>query len=287
MHITPSGKALGADISGVSLAAAAHDPDAIATIRQALLDHLVLRFRGQDLTDPDLMAFAGAFGDLDLAPINPYGNKPYLPDFPKVGVISNIVVDGRPQGSLGSGESKWHSDMTYKADPPMGCVLYALEVPAEGGNTGFANMYAAYAALPEHLKRAVQGRSAKHDSSINSAGQTRHGFKDAYDDPADIPGAVHPLVRRHPETGRPALFLGRRRNSYVIGMDKAGSDALLDELWAFATRPEFTWTQEWRVRDVLMWDNRATLHRRDAIDPAKPRMMHRAQIRDAAPVTAA
>lgn len=287
MHITPSGMALGADVSGIGLTRVAADPAAVAAIRQALLDHLVLRFRGQDLGDADLMAFAGAFGELDKAPINPYGNKPYLPDFPMIGVISNVVVGGRPQGSLGSGESRWHTDMSYKADPPMGCVLYALEVPAEGGNTGFANMYRAYAELPDELKRAVEGRSAKHDSSMNSAGQTRHGFKDAYDDPAEIPGAVHPLVRRHPETGRPALFLGRRRNSYVIGMDKAESDALLDALWAFATQPRFTWTQVWQARDVLMWDNRATLHRRDAIDPAKPRMMHRAQIRDAAPVAAA
>lgn len=233
------------------------------------------------------MAFSGAFGVLDRAPVNPYGNTPYLPDFPNIGVISNIVIDGKPQGSLGSGESRWHTDMSYNDNPPMGSVLYALAIPDEGGETSFANMYLAYERLPDDLKRAVEGRSAKHDSSVNSAGQTRHGFKSAYDDPAEIPGAVHPLVRRHPETGRPALFLGRRRNSYVLGLTKDESDALLDRLWDFATQPDFTWTQQWRVHDVLMWDNRATLHKRAALDPAKPRMMHRAQIRDSAPVTAA
>jgi len=275
------GEALGAEVTGTDLSAAV-DAATFAAIRRAWLEHLVLRFRGQSLTDPQLLAFSCQFGALDPPGPNPYG-KPFLPAHREINVISNIVSEGVPIGGLGDGEAIWHADMTYIENPPQAALLYALELPAAGGDTYWANMYLAYEALPERLKQAIAGRSAVHDATYNSAGMMRKGMREITD-PREAPGARHPLVRVHPETGRKCLFLGRRRNSYVLGLPLDESDALLDELWAQATRPELTLRQQWQVGDLLIWDNRATLHRRDAFDPSARRLMHRTQIKGNWPI---
>lgn len=267
---------LGAEVAGVDLSRPV--PAAMfAEIRKAWLEHLVLRFRGQRLSDPELIAFSRLFGELDPPGPNPYG-KPFLPEFPEVNVISNIKVDGTPIGGLGDGEAIWHADMTYVEKPPMAAILHALELPPSGGDTYWANMYLAYESLPPRLRQRIEGRAAIHDATYNSAGLMRKGYKDVTD-PREAPGARHPLVRRHPETGRPCLFLGRRRNSYIVGMPLPESEALLDELWAHATQPRFAFRQQWSVGDVLIWDNRCTLHRRDSFDAGARRLMHRTQIK--------
>lgn len=271
------GEALGAEVSGVDLARPLA-PELFAQIRQAWLDHLVIRFREQALSDPQLLAFSRLFGDLDPPGPNPYG-KPFLPEHPEMNVISNIKTDGIPIGGLGDGEAIWHADMTYVETPPMAAMLYALEVPSEGGDTFWANMYLAYDTMPAKLKGAIEGRLAVHDATYNSAGMRRKGYKDITD-PREAPGARHPLVRVHAETGRKCLFLGRRRNSTIVGVPLAESEALLDELWAHATQPQFTFRQRWRVGDLLLWDNRCTLHRRDSFDAGARRLMHRTQIRE-------
>ena len=277
IHVTKLGKALGAEISGVDLARPLSE-EILTTIRKAWLEHLVLRWRGQKLSDPQLMAFSRFFGELDPPGPNPYG-KPFLPEHPEMNVISNIKAqDGVPIGGLGDGEAIWHADMTYVENPPMGAVLHALQVPPSGGDTYWANMYLAYETLPATLKKRIEGRSAIHDATYNSAGLMRRGYSEITD-PRKAPGAQHPLVRTHPETGRNCLFLGRRRNSYVLGLELGESEALLDELWSHATKPELTFRQQWRAGDVLMWDNRCTLHRRDAFDPSARRLMHRTQIK--------
>jgi taurine dioxygenase len=199
-------------------------------------------------------------------------------------VISNVKVAGRPIGNLGDGEATWHCDMTYVDAPPRAALLHALELPPSGGDTYWSNMYLAYETLPDDLKRAIAGRRAIHDATYNSAGLMRKGMKEVTD-PREAPGARHPLVIEHPETKRPALFLGRRRNSYILGLELADSDALLDRLWAHATRPELTFRQVWQPHDLVIWDNRCTLHRRDAFDPASRRLMHRTQVKGA-PVVA-
>ena len=250
---------------------------AFAEIRAAWLEHLVLRFRDQSLSDPQLKAFSALFGELDPPGPNPYG-KPFLPDHPEMNVISNIKVDGKPIGGLGDGEAIWHADMTYVERPPMAAILHALELPPSGGDTYWANMYLAYETLPADMKARIAGRRAVHDATYNSAGQMRKGYSDVTD-PRRAPGARHPLVSTHPETGRQCLFLGRRRNSYIEGLELAESEELLDALWAHATQPRFTFRQEWRVGDVVIWDNRCTLHRRDAFDPAARRLLHRTQIK--------
>jgi taurine dioxygenase len=183
-----------------------------------------------------------------------------------------------PIGGLGDGEAIWHADMTYVEQPPMGAILYALEIPPSGGDTYWANQCLACEALPADLARRIEGRRAVHDATYNSAGIKRKGYEDVTD-PRKAPGARHELVRTHPETGRKLLFLGRRRNSYVEGLELAESEALLDALWAHATQARFVFRQEWRVGDVIVWDNRCTLHRRDPFDPAARRLMHRTQIK--------
>ena len=269
-------EALGAEVSGVDLSRSLA-AGTFAEIRKAWLDHLVLRFRGQTLSDPQLMAFSELFGELDPPGPNPYG-KPFLPEHPEMNVISNIKVEGAPIGGLGDGEAIWHADMTYVDSPPMAAILHALEVPPSGGDTYWANMYSAYQKLPANLKKRIEGRKAVHDATYNSAGVMRKGYQEVTD-PRKAPGAQHALIRTHPETGRPCLFLGRRRNSYIVGMELDESEALLDQLWAHATQAEFTFRQQWRVGDVLIWDNRCTLHRRDSFDPSARRLMHRTQIK--------
>jgi alpha-ketoglutarate-dependent taurine dioxygenase len=284
MRVTKLGDALGAEIGGVDLSGPLAAPT-IAAMRKAWLDHLVIRVRDQKLSDPQLIAFTKLFGELDPPGPNPYG-KPFLPEHPEMNVISNIKAgDGAPIGGLGDSEAIWHADMTYVENPPIGAILYALEIPPSGGDTYWANMFLAYETLPAALRKRIEGRKAIHDATYNSAGVMRKGYTEVVD-PRKAPGMHHALVRTHPETGRKCLFLGRRRNSFIVGLELGESEALLDKLWAHATRPEFTFRQQWRVGDVLMWDNRCTLHRRDAFDPAARRLMHRTQIKNTEPVGA-
>lgn len=274
--VIPTGAALGADVTGMDLMKPL-DVAAFKAIEAAWHQHLVLRFRGQQLDDPGLLAFARRFGDLDQAPVHAVGDTDVDP-YPEITVMSNIKVNGKPIGNLGHYEAEWHTDMSYNEKTPIGSLLYSLEVPPEGGDTGFSNMYAAFETLPPELKRAMIGKSCKHDSSRTSVGDLRKGFKDATD-PRDAPGTVHPIVRTHPATRRNALFLGRRRNAYIVGLPLAESEDLLNRLWAHASKPEFAWYQRWKVGDLVMWDNRCTMHRRDAFDPESRRLMHRTQIK--------
>ena len=274
--VVPTGAALGADVVGVDLMKPL-DGATFKAMEAAWHQHLVLRFRDQRLDDPGLLAFARRFGDLDQAPVHAVGDTDVDP-FPEITVMSNIKVNGKPIGNLGHYEAEWHTDMSYNEKTPIGSLLYSLEVPPEGGDTGFSNMYRAFETLPPDLKRAIIGRSCKHDSSRTSVGDLRKGFKDVTD-PREAPGAVHSIVRTHPATRRNALFLGRRRNACIVGLPLAESEDLLNRLWSHAGKPEFAWYQKWKVGDLVMWDNRCTMHRRDSFDPESRRLMHRTQIK--------
>jgi taurine dioxygenase len=266
---------LGAEIRDIDLRVL--DDAIFKAIHQAWLDNLVLLFRGQLLTDAELIAFSRRFGDLDLAPVQETGRR-FVDGLPELYVVSNVLKDGEPIGSLGAGEAVWHTDMSYLPRPPKASMLYALEIPPVGGDTEFINMYAVYDALPDRLKQGIAGFRIKHDGTYNSGGYVRQGVTPS-DDPRLSPGAYHPLVCTHPETGRHMLYLGRRRNAYIEGLELHASEALLDELWAYTDDPEFTWRNAWQVGDLVLWDNRCTMHRRDAFDPAARRIMHRTQIR--------
>ena len=224
--IQPTGGALAADVHGVDLSKPLSDA-AFGRIAQAWAEHLVLRFSGQKLDDPTLMKFSARFGELDRVPVAAANFDRTDSGLVKeaqewVAVISSVVKDGKPVGGLGSYELVWHTDMSYNPLPPRASLLYALEVPADGGNTGFLNMYAAYE--------------------------------------------------------RKALFLGRRPGAYIHGLSVEESERLLDAVWAHATQERFAWYQKWRAGDLVMWDNRCVMHRRDAFDESLRRLMHRTQI---------
>jgi taurine dioxygenase len=273
--VVPTDRGCGAEVRGVDLRKI--DNAGFAALHRAWLDNLVILVRDQDLSDADLIAFSRRFGDLDWAPIQETGRR-FVEGMPELYVVSNVIENGEPIGSLGHGEAVWHTDMSYVEQPPKASILYALEVPPVGGNTSFVNMYAVYDALPDVLKARIAGLRVKHDGTYNSGGYVRQGVVPS-DDPREAPGALHPLVYVHPETGRPALYLGRRRNAYVEGLALLDSEALLDELWSLVERPEFSWTHSWRVGDAVLWDNRCTMHRREPFDSDTRRVMHRTQIK--------
>jgi taurine dioxygenase len=273
--IIPSGHALGAEIQGLDLKnIGAAD---FELIHRAWLDHLVVLFRGQLLSDDDLIGFSRMFGDLDWAPVQETGRR-FVEGHPEIYVVSNVIEKGTPIGSLGAGEAVWHTDMSYQEIPPKASMLYALAVPPEGGNTYFCNMYAAYDSLPGALPEQISGLTLKHDATYNSGGYLRQGAA-AVDDPRTSAGVYHALITKHPETGRRALYLGRRRNAYIGGLPLEQSEALLDQLWQYATRDQLTWYNQWQAGDVVLWDNRCTMHRRDAFDPTARRILHRTQIK--------
>jgi taurine dioxygenase len=275
IDIVPTGGGLGAEIRGLDLRDL--DDTLFSTLRRAWLDNLVLLFRGQQFSPAELIAFSQRFGELDLAPIQETGRR-YVEGLPELYVVSNVIKDGEPIGSLGSGEANWHTDMSYLEQPPMASLLYAIEVPQSGGNTEFINMYSLYEVLPQHLKRRIDSLRIKHDGTYNSGGYIRQGIEPV-DDPRLSQGAFHPLVCTHPETGRKVLYLGRRRNAYIEGLGLAESETLLDELWSYTDRPELIWQNIWSVGDLVLWDNRCTMHRRDAFDPKSRRIMYRTQVR--------
>jgi len=284
-------KDIAAEICGVDLSQPMSDA-AFAKIYAAWLAHLVLLFRDQDLADPQIIAFSRRFGELDLAPIQGHG-RAFVEGLPEMFVISNVVEDGRPIGSLGDGECLWHTDMAYTEMPPKASCLYSLEVPDGEGDTGFLNMYKAYETLPAALREKIEGQSIKHESKYTLDGLDREEggeplalvkARGAFD-PSTLPGVSHPIIRTHPETGRKALYIGRRQNTYIDGLTVEESDDLLDAVWAHVAKiGQTTWHHRWRPGDLVIWDNRCAMHRRDEFPPTSRRIMHRTQVKsDASP----
>ena len=244
----------------------------------AWLQYGVLRIRNQDLDDEQLQAFSQRFGPLEEAPFGrmPEAEKAKIKNR-FVTTLSNIKVDGKPIGGLGNDEATWHSDMTYSETPPPASLLLGIEIPDQGGDTHFADQRAALAALPAALRQRIESLSVKHNAAHTSVGKLRPGFE-AFDDPRDAPGAIHPMIKTHNETGKPALYLGRREWAYIPGMTVTESDDLLDALWAYVAIKENTWTQHWQPFDLIIWDNRCVMHRRDGFDQNSRRYMRRCQV---------
>jgi taurine dioxygenase len=254
----------------------------------------VLRFRGQPMTDSEHMAFTRQFGELEFNPAKliasqygietqTEGRKSNIP--PEISVISNILENGKAIGGLGDGEAFWHTDSSFVDVPPAASLLRSLECPppSAGGSTYFLNCYTAYDTLPDDTKVRIDGLTMIHAATHSSGGKAHKGFENVAD-VSKVPGARQPMVRTHPETGKKALFLGRRINAYVIGLPVDESEALLEFLWEHTSQEKFTWRQDWRVGDVVWWDNRCAMHRRDAFDPAARRLMHRTQLKGTRPV---
>ena len=261
------------------------DDDGLDRIRAALGEHLVLRFRGTGLADAGYMAFGRRLGEIVPPEAHTRTAEMTAPEFPEMSVISNIVENGIARGEAGDGELRWHTDHGFMERPAAYTMLLAREVPAEGGDTSFVSMCRAWDELPDDLRERVAGLSVKHQGSHGSTGKPRPGYADiATTDPRELPGAVHPIVRTHPESGRKALFLGRRYGSYIPPLPLEESEALLDALWAEATRDELAWTQSWQVGDLIVWDNRCTMHRRESFAGQGRRRMHRLMTQGERPV---
>jgi taurine dioxygenase len=274
-EVIPTGKALGAELRGLELSQPLA-PEGVAAVHRAWSEHGVLLFRGQRLTEDQHIAFSRQLGPIE--PPHSTSQAHFSGRYPEILVVSNIGEDGQPKDyDLGNAEAMWHTDMSYREAPPSGSALYAREIPPVGGNTCFLNMVLAYETLPPDLLRAIEGRTCVHDESRNSAGRLRPGFSHE-PDPRKTPGPRHPLVRTHPVTGRKALFLGRRPYAYIPGLALEESEALLDRLWAHATQEAFVWAHTWQVGDLVLWDNRSAMHRRDPFDMNHRRIMHRTQI---------
>ncbi|HUQ76678.1 MAG TPA: TauD/TfdA family dioxygenase [Burkholderiales bacterium] len=266
--------AVGAEVRGVDLAAVSYAQ--MHSIKRAWYRHDVLVFRNQRLSDDDLLSFSRHFGALDSPPNQGAGRKS-PPGYPQVYIVSNVLDDkGEPIGALGDGEAAWHTDMSYATVPPPASMLYALEIPPTGGDTCFCSMKAALARMPRSLVEEVRNLDIKHDGTYDSGGTVRKGLTPS-DDPRSSIGTPHPVIIAHPVSGEAALYLGRRRNAYVVGLELDESERVLDQLWSYVESAVYR--HQWAVGDLVLWDNRTTMHRRDAFDPRARRVMHRTQIK--------
>ena len=275
-NIIPVSKHIGAMVLDVDLAKI--DEKTFTVISDAFDKYNGLLFREQSLSPEQLVKFSRLFGDLDHAPQMENGQTA-VAGIPEIYIVSNIVNENKePIGSLGAGEAVWHTDMSYLPNPPDISMLYALEIPPVGGDTSLCSMAAAFNTLPDKIKTKVAQLSIKHDGTYNSGGLLRKGLR-ADNDPMTCAGQPHPIVCAHPRTKQPVLYLGRRRNAYIVGLEREESEDLLDTLWDYATLPQNSYTHRWQVGDLLMWDNRATMHRRDPFDSSARRLMQRTQIK--------
>jgi taurine dioxygenase len=271
VSVLPLSAALGAEIRGVDVTHESMDFDAILATWH---EYLVILFRNQNLSPDDQVRFARRFGAIEPRG-KPRSAEQQSADLKKTGhpdlmLVSNIRENGQPIGSLPDGEMEFHADSCYREFPTRGAFLYAMEVPSAGGDTMFLNLYKAYETLPDSLKRKIGGRKAV---NVYSYGVMRRDENES-----ELDGATrfsHPIVRTHPETGRKALFINRLMTRNIEGMDKIESRDLLDQLIAHIEQPQFIYTHRWRPGDLLLWDNRCTLHARTDFSSGERRLLRR------------
>ena len=276
MKITPIKTGFVADISDIDLTAIS-DPE-FDRLYAAWLTYGVLRVRDQAITEDELQSFSAKFGPLEEIPMGrmPESERAKIRNR-YVTQLSNIFHNGKPIGGLGNAEASWHSDMTYVETPPPASILLAIEIPATGGDTYFSDQQAALDAIPCALKTRLQTLTIKHNAAHTSIGKLRPGYE-PFDDPREAPGAIHPIIRTYSETGAQCLYLGRREWAYIPGLSLQDSETLLDEIWSYAAQPDHVWRQQWQPSDLIIWDNRRVLHRRDDFDQNARRLMKRCQV---------
>ncbi|WP_020652984.1 TauD/TfdA dioxygenase family protein [Massilia niastensis] len=252
-----AGAALGAEVLGLDLSRPLSDDD-FQRLHRAHLDHHVLVFRDQKITPAEQVAFSRRFGELQIHVLRLF----QLAGHPEVLVISNIRENGEPIG-LGDAGHYWHSDLSYKETPSLGSMLHAQELPAEGGDTLFANQHTAWDTLPGELKREVEGLQAEHSylaryEELAQRNPWRPKLSQAQID--EVVPVRHPVVRTHPETGRKALFVSEHFTTRILGVSEQRSRELLDLLFAHSVRPEFVYRHQWQPHDMVFWDNRSLQH---------------------------
>lgn len=268
--------ALGAEISGVDLTKPL-SPGTVAAIKQAWNDHLVLVFRDQEISQDEQLRFAAYFGEVGsrrkAPPKLASRAEGLLQDHEKILLVTNIKIDGEAIGAFGDGEFWFHIDSGYTARPYAYTFLLALELPSEGGNTLFANMYKAYQAVPEELKQALKGRRALHIHEYNRDRQASHAG-----DISGVPHHYHPVFITHPDTGRKSLFVDRLMTTRLEGFSDEESARLLGRLYDIGERREFIYEHVWRPGDFLMWDNRCTIHARTDFPKGERRLLRRCAV---------
>ncbi|GMV55135.1 MAG: taurine dioxygenase [Betaproteobacteria bacterium] len=264
---------LGAEITGLDLRNPL-DAATAAEIRKIWLENQVIVIRGQDITPAQQVDFGRHFGTLDDHKSLPFYR---LQDHPEIFLITNKNVGGKPSETKDTGRL-WHSDHSFTTHPTMASALYCREIPSVGGDTLFTNMYMAYDTLSDTLKRILDPLEAIHDITTYAPFRTRNQEQIAEMYRINPPVA-QPVVRVHPETGRKALYVSEALTFRFVGMTEAESRGLLEYLWRHSIRPEFTYRHQWKVGDLLMWDNRCAMHMAPAdYTPGEPRLMHRITI---------
>jgi taurine dioxygenase len=269
LSVTPLSDALGARIEGLDLSRPV-SAGTFEDILHAWYRHLVLVFPDQSLSNEQHIEFSRRFGTLEIHP----SRKHILKDYPEILLLTNRRDEDGNYVSLRDGGTVWHSDLSYMARPSLGSLLYSLDVPADGGDTEWANMYAAYEALPPALADRIQGLKAVHqfdqeaNPRLNRPPDLADGDADTHtmwskktaDVKARTPDSIHPVVRTHPETGKKALFVSRRFTIAMVDMDAAEGEALLLELFDYAERPANVYRHRWTRGELILWDNRCTTH---------------------------
>jgi len=257
-------------VQGIDLAANL-DPQTIDRLRDLWAEQGLLLFREQALDEASLVNFSRRFGELEV-----HGRKEYLSrEHPEILIVSNVREGDRSIGILGDHEVGWHHDQIYQKRPALGSLLYGVELPPSGGNTSFANLALAYEALSEPMQRRLEGLRAVQSYTF---------FNGTWSEPTSeeqrrqTPDVTHPVVRRHPHTGRKALYIDPGMTPKIVGLAEDDSRALLDQLFAWCTRADFVYDHHWRLGDTLMWDNASTMHRRGEFDPNARRIMKRTTI---------
>lgn len=286
ISVTPLHPALGASIRGVDLREPM-DPETFQEVHDAWMEYLVVVFPDQPVTDEEHVAFTRHFGEPEIFHQKIIRSRAVKEIFrvSNVDDDNNLMPPSHPTVKQVSLAQLWHTDSSYKEMPCVGSLLHGVEISRTGGETQFINMYTVFDELPDRLRQQVEGRRARHDF------ENLHRLSDLKPlteaERASMPPAWQPLVRRHPVTGRKSLYISPIYNDAVEGLDTEAARSLIDDLTAFAAQPRFTYKHRWEPHDVLMWDNRCTVHAVTPHDPTERRVMHRTTISGDQPVLAA
>ncbi|MBT6278424.1 MAG: TauD/TfdA family dioxygenase [Chromatiales bacterium] len=272
------------EVQGVELSDD-HGESTITQLRNGLLEHSMLVFHGQSMSSAEQVRFSQRFGPSEIHTVKQY----LLPEFPEIIALANRGEKGTKP--IANGGAYWHSDITYKARPPMGSILYGIEVPPTGGDTLYCDMAAAYDGLAQSTKDRIDGLRAVHSylprfmaARAADAEFQKNQFELSAEQKAELGEVVHPIVRTHPESGRKALFINEGFSVRVEGMDEEEGKALLVELNQHATQDQFVYRHQWTAGDVVFWDNRMTMHRATEYDLQHSRRMHRTTVQGDVPV---
>ena len=270
---------LGAEVRGVDLTSPLSDA-CFTRIMEIFHRYSVIFFRGQRLDPQHLARFASRFGELDVV----HATEQLIPGMPQVSVHSNVKRESR--AGMARDGTYWHSDLSYKPLPALATLMFGIECPPAGANTEFINMYAAFEALPAQRRMFLEKLRAVHDRNFRYAELHPNRPPLTPEEIAKTPPAEHPVVRVHPVTGKKSLYVAKETVSHILGLAPAESRKLIEELEAFATQPRFVYSHRWRAGDLVIWDNRCTLHRATSYDNKYNRTMHRVQVKGEAPIAA-